>query len=692
MKKYVALFLLLSPFAHAVNYKRVPDLIVSGTQKIGASSAPAASSLLDVSSTTKGVIFPRMTATQRDAISSPATGLEIYNTTTNQKNVYTGAGWVAVGSGGSGLFDVNPNLLSNSGCEAGTTGWTASGGSLARNTTAANLGGGANGVCSWDASATSQTLSETAITITSTDKVSGRNGVFSCSLKTAATDLKLQVYDGTTVLTPNTATDVIPASTGYSRYTTHFVFPASGTATPRLASQSDSAIVYFKDCYFGLADGFNVFSESGMAATDWTAYTPVWGTNGLGTPTSVNFQYRRVGDSLSIRGFALSGTVSASAIAIPLPTNLAIDYASKSSTSANFVYGTASRLVNTGTIPSTPSGPWPVFSDGSTTGFLYLEAANTSTSAMVKQAGNTNLNSNDGFTIDVSGIPIVGWPTNLSGTALRPDESPAFWSGSHGGNCSYNTSSTSFVTPTDDGSCTFTQRQNINFGTVTTQGASKPGIVFTPSKPMRYKVCSTTAVLNDTSSGGVSAELYDFTDSLSLGQVSSGLTPTYSPISLCAIVNVPVGATSRTIGWRFKEVGGVGTAYLKGFDVAVSSVEWTIEAIGQLSAPLLVNSVISNATNVERVEHANFTNSGSCAINRQSGSWVSSPSDPGTGICTFNITGFSATPDCVCSAQNEEGVMCSVSASSTSSITTKVYSHAGSLVDYPFSIHCMGPR
>jgi hypothetical protein len=60
----------------------------AGNVGIGTTS-PAASALLDVSSTTKGFLPPRMTTTQRDAISSPAAGLVIYNTTTSKLQVYT---------------------------------------------------------------------------------------------------------------------------------------------------------------------------------------------------------------------------------------------------------------------------------------------------------------------------------------------------------------------------------------------------------------------------------------------------------------------------------------------------------------------------------------------------------------------------------------------------------------------------
>ena len=64
---------------------------------IGTSSPNAA---LDVTSTTQGFLPPRMTTTQRDAISSPAVGLVIFNTTTNCLNFYGGLWIEACGSGG----------------------------------------------------------------------------------------------------------------------------------------------------------------------------------------------------------------------------------------------------------------------------------------------------------------------------------------------------------------------------------------------------------------------------------------------------------------------------------------------------------------------------------------------------------------------------------------------------------------
>lgn len=67
-------------------------------------AGPDNSSMLDVSSTTKGMLIPRMSTADRLAISSAAEGLMVYDTDLNQFWYYDG-GWAAVGSNNNG---VNP--------------------------------------------------------------------------------------------------------------------------------------------------------------------------------------------------------------------------------------------------------------------------------------------------------------------------------------------------------------------------------------------------------------------------------------------------------------------------------------------------------------------------------------------------------------------------------------------------------
>jgi trimeric autotransporter adhesin len=66
-------------------------------QGVGIGTAtPANSAQLDIGSTTKGLLIPRMTKTQRNAISSPATGLLIFQTGPDSSgfHYYTGSSWL----------------------------------------------------------------------------------------------------------------------------------------------------------------------------------------------------------------------------------------------------------------------------------------------------------------------------------------------------------------------------------------------------------------------------------------------------------------------------------------------------------------------------------------------------------------------------------------------------------------------
>lgn len=67
----------------------------AGSLSVGV-TAPDASALLDLTSTTKGLLLPRMTTTQINAIASPAAGLILYNTTINHPCFYNGTSWQRV--------------------------------------------------------------------------------------------------------------------------------------------------------------------------------------------------------------------------------------------------------------------------------------------------------------------------------------------------------------------------------------------------------------------------------------------------------------------------------------------------------------------------------------------------------------------------------------------------------------------
>jgi len=67
-----------------------------GRTSFGTTSAPNASALIDMVSTSTGFGLPAMTSTQRDAISSPRQGLAVYNTTDDKISIRRSSDWVDV--------------------------------------------------------------------------------------------------------------------------------------------------------------------------------------------------------------------------------------------------------------------------------------------------------------------------------------------------------------------------------------------------------------------------------------------------------------------------------------------------------------------------------------------------------------------------------------------------------------------
>ena len=72
---------------------------IDASQNVGiGTSSPDASAILDAQSTTKGVRMPNMTTTQKNAISSPAAGLMVFDTTLAKLCVYSGSAWQTITS------------------------------------------------------------------------------------------------------------------------------------------------------------------------------------------------------------------------------------------------------------------------------------------------------------------------------------------------------------------------------------------------------------------------------------------------------------------------------------------------------------------------------------------------------------------------------------------------------------------
>ncbi|MBI4648979.1 MAG: tail fiber domain-containing protein [Bacteroidia bacterium] len=87
-------------FCMVITYANAQNIAISDDDGYTADG----SAMLDVKSTTKGFLAPRLSTDQRDAIVSPATGLLIFDTDQNSFYFYNGAVWINLTSG-------NPSYL-----------------------------------------------------------------------------------------------------------------------------------------------------------------------------------------------------------------------------------------------------------------------------------------------------------------------------------------------------------------------------------------------------------------------------------------------------------------------------------------------------------------------------------------------------------------------------------------------------
>ena len=110
MKKALLLCILLSQVALC----RAQSVGINATGAL-----PDAKAMLDVASTTSGLLIPRMSTAQRDAIAAPAAGLQVYNLTTNTVDVFRGISWESTGFSAPTNSVVNVNSLADLPAPAG---------------------------------------------------------------------------------------------------------------------------------------------------------------------------------------------------------------------------------------------------------------------------------------------------------------------------------------------------------------------------------------------------------------------------------------------------------------------------------------------------------------------------------------------------------------------------------------------
>lgn len=647
------------------------------------------------------ITLPKNTTTNLSALTRKQ-GTVAYDTTRNKVVYDNGTTLTAVGSGSGSSSDVG----TNTNFEDGTTGWTASGGATTTTTnTAANVGSGIYSY-DWNSNSASQTLTNTAVTVTSGDGLSGQNGAASCRFKAASGTAthKIQAYDGTNILGSATITS---STSGFVRTSVNFPFPASGSVSLRVISVvADEPEIFIDDCYLGLAEGFNTsqVSQSTMyGAAIWPGTASCqWGT------TSGSFgAFAADADCTSPTGSNLAGFASAPATKIPgitfatLPPGEYLVMAKGTFARTTGGTGNCSWRFSDGTTGS-PASVMLITNQNQythqdmTARYSYTAAQSNVTFSL--QARSSNATENCAIDTGSSGVQdlefkVYRFPTSTE-QAYRPDASPISWAGYSA--YSSNVTSASYA---DLASAANTVTQTDARNMTCTALANLPGITCTVPKAGKYNVCANTFVQpNATGAVYTSVQLYDGTNSIAeagmRNPAGGGMGETTVP--LCGPVNVT--GTSFTVKIRAKSTSGAVNIYA---GTQRGAVEWKVENADQpVAAPLLVGSVTSNSSGLERVERARVTYSGGTpTIVSQSGSWISSLTDNGTGDTQEIIASgiFSATPTCFCN--NEAGNSfrkCLVIPTSSTSIRTQTFGTGTGTpdvaADHDFGLVCMGPR
>jgi hypothetical protein len=301
---------------------------------------------------------------------------------------------------------------------------------------------------------------------------------------------------------------------------------------------------------------------------------------------------------------------------------------------------------------------------------------------------NTNIN--------VQAIPltilIYRFPTS-SEIAVRADQTAQSWSGYisgvSGGFSMTSATQTDFSNGT--GSPVITTLQSTNFTAPTLASGPKPGITFTPPAQKTYQICASVPAFNTTADNYF---LY-LIDGASVVQDYTAHTNAsanfQSTFKLCGHFS---GGPSSAITAKIQGSSTAGSLSIPS-NTNPRVVHWTITDITQSTpAPLLVGSVTSNSTGLERVERATIANSGSASITSQSGSWISSVNRSGVGVVDITIASgtFSATPVCSVLGNNSSGQAWTSSAGSSTAIQVTTANTSGAATDKGFYIICMGPR
>ena len=154
--------------------------------------------------------------------------------------------------------------------------------------------------------------------------VSGIAGSFVAGTSTTVSDVTVWIYDVTNgvVIQPSSSKLLSNSTTVSDTFNATFQTASNSTAYRLIFHVSTPNTTD----YTLKVDGITVSPSTyvyGTPVTDWQAYTPT--LTGFGTATNVQFQWRRVGDNVEVRGKLTAGTSTAVEARVTLPSVTSAD-------------------------------------------------------------------------------------------------------------------------------------------------------------------------------------------------------------------------------------------------------------------------------------------------------------------------------------------------------------------------------
>lgn len=300
-------------------------------------------------------------------------------------------------------------------------------------------------------------------------------------------------------------------------------------------------------------------------------------------------------------------------------------------------------------------------------------------------------------------ISVYYYPSSTQ-VAQTPETTATSWSGYHGLDCSWSRTNTLAGSFTADSTCTFADRTNNNFGSVTSSlsGSDKlPGIVFTPKQIGQYYICAAATVQSSTATNvlfGIQMRTNNYTTLVSTGSQrinTNGSNPDGNTMTLCGILEA-TNLNAKTVElWGSASSGAITINSFYSSTSDIASIEWTIFNITQsFPNPMIMNSVATPASGGVKVVSARIGYTApSYAVVASDGNFISTISKSGTGQASISFVAgtFSNTPACTATSLSGAKI-CSLNSPLSTGVNVFTKDYSDVYADSAFHIICVGTK